>query len=184
MCNFALGPSSSERFTGRRWFSVSSRQQTYWRSMEGRRGLPFFHARPETALRRLILKYQTFSSVFVEGFWNFKGNVDGAMKTALHLTEYDDILDPLEIFSLLGEIDLETHSKDFNDMTLDLSSTVKLCGETVFSVQSSFYQTGIHRWNGRWRERGLSKTCSWHLYQVITINCLIEPHPRVLLYRL
>lgn len=32
----------------------------------------------------------------------FVGNVDGAMKTALHLTDYDDILDPLEIYSLLG----------------------------------------------------------------------------------
>lgn len=31
------------------------------------------------------------------------GNVDAAMKTALHLTDYDDILDPLEIFSLLGK---------------------------------------------------------------------------------
>lgn len=33
----------------------------------------------------------------------YLGNVDGAMKTALHLTDYDDILDPLEIFSLLGK---------------------------------------------------------------------------------
>uniref|UniRef100_A0A914X385 WD repeat-containing protein 35 n=1 Tax=Plectus sambesii TaxID=2011161 RepID=A0A914X385_9BILA len=32
----------------------------------------------------------------------YQGNVDAAMKTTLHLTDYDDILDPLEIFSLLA----------------------------------------------------------------------------------
>lgn len=31
-----------------------------------------------------------------------QGNVDAAMKTALHLTDYDDIIDPLEIYSILG----------------------------------------------------------------------------------
>uniref|UniRef100_A0A915KVF2 Uncharacterized protein n=1 Tax=Romanomermis culicivorax TaxID=13658 RepID=A0A915KVF2_ROMCU len=32
----------------------------------------------------------------------FEGNVDAAMKTALHLIEFDDILDPLEIYSILA----------------------------------------------------------------------------------
>lgn len=38
--------------------------------------------------------------------WRFEivGNVDAAMKTALHLTDYDDIIDPLEIYSILGEL--------------------------------------------------------------------------------
>ena len=31
------------------------------------------------------------------------GRVDAATKTALHLREYDDIIDPVEIYSLLGK---------------------------------------------------------------------------------
>jgi hypothetical protein len=30
------------------------------------------------------------------------GQIDPAMKTALHLTEFDDIIDPVEVYSLLG----------------------------------------------------------------------------------
>lgn len=30
------------------------------------------------------------------------GQIDAAMKTALHLTEFDDIVDPVEVYSLLG----------------------------------------------------------------------------------
>uniref|UniRef100_A0A1I7X3U0 RING-type domain-containing protein n=1 Tax=Heterorhabditis bacteriophora TaxID=37862 RepID=A0A1I7X3U0_HETBA len=32
----------------------------------------------------------------------FDGNHDGAMKTSLYLTEFEDILDPVEVYSLLG----------------------------------------------------------------------------------
>ena len=31
------------------------------------------------------------------------GYVDAAMKTALHLREYEDIIDPVDIYSLLGK---------------------------------------------------------------------------------
>lgn len=34
----------------------------------------------------------------------FEGNADAAMKTTLHLTEYDDILEPVEIYSFLGKL--------------------------------------------------------------------------------
>ncbi|CAI4227348.1 unnamed protein product [Auanema sp. JU1783] len=32
----------------------------------------------------------------------YDGNIDGAVKTSMHLTEYDDILDPVEVYSLLA----------------------------------------------------------------------------------
>jgi WD repeat-containing protein 35 len=32
----------------------------------------------------------------------YNGNVDLAMRTALHLRDYEDVLDPLEIYSFLG----------------------------------------------------------------------------------
>jgi WD repeat-containing protein 35 len=32
----------------------------------------------------------------------YSGNVDLAMRTALHLRDYEDILDPLEVYSFLG----------------------------------------------------------------------------------
>ncbi|VDM42438.1 unnamed protein product, partial [Toxocara canis] len=74
----------------------------------------------EVALRGLLEEDNTLSladSSLIDGAWRgaeayhfymlaqhqlYAGDVDAAMKTALHLTDFDDILEPVEVFSLLA----------------------------------------------------------------------------------
>lgn len=69
-------------------------------------GLPFLHALTKTALWWLNYWKSVFSGSLDLDRQNknsdFPGQVDGAMKTTLHLTEFDDIIDPVEVYSLLG----------------------------------------------------------------------------------
>ena len=52
----------------------------------------------------LVHYWTTIYPSIMEYFSMFPGYVDLAMKTTLSLREYEDVLDPADIYSLLGSV--------------------------------------------------------------------------------